>query len=403
VSHIDIHHILHYDIKEKKNLFLSSGIRLFWASLVGVFVPAILYLNMGMSLAHFFWFFVISSTTTIVLDLFVTRRLINQQGTKVGMLVGLPFLVLYFYGIMLISQHSSWYRVAALALGVFTAFFWTSFHVDIAQSSKQKKFGTKIAKLHIIFTVTGAVAPLLWWLVMDHFGKAPSFLLSLIFVLASGIPLLFSFKRHKSVKAYDTFSLFHFLRKNIFSPMTISFASKGYTAMIWWLYWPLFLYITLKNFTKVGAVAMAATLVVAVLLYFAGKQSDKHHEKKVVNISSVFQGFNWISACVVFFLGAFSWVTVTLIDIFHNFTFKINDMCITTTLYQKANDPQKTILTILLHEIAIHGFRIIYMSIFALLFTFIPISPSMMFLPFLILLAMIPFQWRIYKNVRCRV
>lgn len=153
--------ILDYDIKDRKALYTSSAIRLFGVGMIAVFLPAILYNQAGLSLSQFFVFLAIYSGATLVLELSVTAKIINRFGTKIAMLLGIPFLMAYFGTMPMIAEHHWLMYLTPIFGGIFTGFFWPAFHLAMSQNARSKNFGTKVARLHIIITIVGAIAPLI--------------------------------------------------------------------------------------------------------------------------------------------------------------------------------------------------------------------------------------------------
>ncbi len=321
--HLDISHIFHNDIKDKKSLFVSTALRLFWWGLMTIFIPGLLYISTNGNLQLFFLFYIAHSLVAVLLNFFFTRKLINEQGTKVGMLAGLPFLVLFFFCIAFMESSMIYFWGASLAIGVFISLFWTSFHVDISQANKQKKFWSKLAWLQIIIILTSAIAPLLGGWIIDTIGIVFSLILAAIFILWSGIPLLTNYRHHRTVSTVNNTSFYRFIRKNIFSKYSLGFAIKWYSETIASTFWPLFLFLFFYSFTKVGGITAATTLIVSVLLYRVGKKSDQHQESFVMKISTAIQSANWFASVSIFILGAFSWVFAILIDIFQQITLNI--------------------------------------------------------------------------------
>jgi len=89
-------HILHYDIKDKKDLFFHTGIRTMGMQLLSVFLPIILFVEVGLSLSEIFLFFALWSLGIVILTWFVTARFVSRFGTKATMMVGMPFLAIMF-------------------------------------------------------------------------------------------------------------------------------------------------------------------------------------------------------------------------------------------------------------------------------------------------------------------
>jgi len=395
---IDFSHILHYDTKNKKSLYYSSSFRLFGVSLLNIILPWIVYLSTDKSLYLFFCFYIVESLTASLVWVFLSRKVVNQFWTKISIIIGTIFMVLYFIGIFLAQKFFIFFWISAILGGFFTAFFRIWFHSDISNSSKQKNFGQKIANLQIITIIFSSIAPIIWWFLLDNYQSWILIWIASLFIMLSIFPLLQSYKKHTTNTEQNN-EFWKFITKNLFTKDSLAFASLGYVTMIWKTYWPLILFIVFKNFTKVWWIGWVTALISVIILHIIGKKLNQSKESKIMSFSTKTQSINRLSTSIISILWSLSGFIVYFVDILNTITNNINTTCIRKTFYEKAWEKNNiTIFKVVQHELAIHLSRVLYLSIFAIIFLVFPQNENNILIPIVLLVLIIPLQKIIYKK-----
>ncbi len=399
----DITHIMYYDTKDKKYLYYTSAIRLFFWWLINIFIPWLIY-QQTWSILDFFIYLLITSITIIFFDVFIVHHLLNHWWTKILMLIWLPFLILYYYIIYNLQYNPNLIYIAGIILGIFTSFFWTAFHVDIAQASKgNKKFWEKVAILYIVTTIVWAIAPLIWWYFLDHWMQKMLLIIASIWIILSGIPIILSAKKHKTYVRHNKTKLFKYLKEHLFSSLGKTLIAKWYVLnFISSYYWPLFVYIFFWNFSKLWIITAMSTIITVILIYITGKLLDKKEDHKLMKITVSSQFIIRISAFAAFLSSIVNTFFLYAIDILQRFIWNINNTCIVKNIYDVSwNSNENSINAIILNEISIHWTRIIFLTLFLLIFYIFDInwkSKFILYLPIFIMILMIPLQYSFFKS-----
>jgi hypothetical protein len=396
-------HILHYDIKDSKDLFMTTAIRLFGAWMLSLF-SSLLVFNMFTDsiegFIHVLLFFCVSSFTIVMGNIFVSSHLIHKWWTKISMIVWVMFLMIYQFALYGLWEYDGSIVVAALLLWLFTCFFWTAFHANMSTIKKNKKFGEKVALLNIIMTIVLALWPLVWWFILEHVGLWTTVIISSSFVFLSIIPLFLSHKKHKdriSSKENVSISIFKFLSTNRKNPIVVSFFAKGYIAFIGSVIRPIVIFIQFQSFTTVWIVLALTTVISVILLYLTGRLLNNHQENRLMKWTIGLQLLTRTSGIFVVVGSFFSGFILSIIDAFNKFTSSINKTCIQKSLYDDAGDPQVNLYEVILHEISIHLPMALLYGLFILLLSCFSISLWTALLILLgILIVVLPLQYSMF-------
>lgn len=209
-----------------------------------------------------------------------------------------------------------------------------------------------------------------------------------------------SAKKHHTIEDNTDEKLHQFIKKNIKKRHAMSFASRGYVEMAGKYIRPFIIFLFVKSYTTMGIISMATTLFVVILIYLSGRVADQHKENKTMKFSVGIQSTNWLIATVILIFSAFGSLVIGIVDILHRFTHSVNSTLITKTLYDIAGHRTKTALfNVILHEIVIHGGRVIFSLLLALMF-YLREDPKLLRIPMILVLIAIPLQFSVYWKSR---
>lgn len=363
-----------------------------------LFVPILFYNDFWYSFSQIMLFYIISSWVAIVSNI-LAIEIIDKEGTKIGILSWFISLILYFTVWAIFPIEWSVIYLLAILNWLFTGFFWSSFHYNMSTHADKKKEGSTIAKVNIMITVIAAISPLIWWLIIQNFGYKYIFVVSIVIVLFAIWILFHSSQKHKTKNITRKKILKHYIshyKKATEKNFIISIASLWHLGFSGAIFWPLFIYLIIPNFSKIGFVSTLTSIITVILLYFIGHKLDKWEDKKIIKTSASIQLLNWISWGIFAFLNIFNGIFITVIDTIHRFTHSINVTTLDKNFYT-ANEESDPLFKVLSHEISIHASRIIFLGIFILANIWIP-DKIMIHIAIATVIIIIPLQWIVLKK-----
>ena len=379
-------------------------LKMLGATLFTIFVPAILYFQLWLSLSQVFLFFWLHSLLSLLFQRFVSARLIARIGAKWSMMIGIFGAVGYMIVLMLANTYPQIIFVWPIFSSIHTAFFRLAFHYNMSlRRRKEQTLGQKFALIEIIRTLAAASGPLIWGWIADTLWVSMMFGVAIIFVLMSLIPFFHTYKKHK-VQKFSWAKEKNLILKNkvLVKQVMGTFASIAYIQFVGAVLRSIALFAFFQSFTKMWIVTTITTILVVILLYFTGKLSDNDDKKakKLVRRSTWFQGGNWLWASIMIFFGSFSQVGYMLVDMMHKLTYRINNTYLTKIFYDHAGiDFEKNPLyLVILRELSVHCIKIFFSLVFAGLFAVIESDISYLALPFIIVVWAVPLQLLLLKR-----
>lgn len=390
-------HIIGYDVKDKKDLFIHAAIKYFGLGMMGIFLPALLFQTYGLSLAMIFLFFGISSLCIVPLHLYITGNLVSRYGSKGSMLIGIVMLLgflICLWGLQSFYSTTLLF-ITALLLWWFTAFYRTGYHYDMSQYAKTDHFGSKVAKLNIIITVSSAIAPLVAGIIIDTRGIGINIALAIAIVAISLIPLMRSSHKH-TMQTFTRQKLGRFLYQWVGRESFITFSALSYYKMVSMIIRPLLIFLFVGNYTKLWFITTVTTIITIIIMYILGKHMDQNQDKKIMKAALFFESVNRLAASVTLGLSLLSSAIVWVIDLIHRLSSKSAETTLSKALYVSAhNDMDNPIYMIVVHEISHHIIRTVCLIILSGIFTLRPYN-WLLIIPVVIMLIAIPFQYVLF-------
>ncbi len=284
------HHFFHFlRNRELNELYASIAIRAFALALTGVFIPIYLY-QLGYSFSTIFLFYGILGLVTAVFSL-VSAKIFSKIGLKHCMLISIPFLIILFVLLYTLGTFKWPMILLSLTYGIHVAFFWVPYHIDFARSSDKKQRGMQVGFSKIIATVFAAMGPLVGGLILAFFGFHILFIVVIIFLISSIIPLFLTKEIHQQ---------FHFSLKEFFHGQRLKevFGFIGYGAEIrlGYVVWPLFIFLFIleEKYVSLGIVSSLALFSGVIFTFIAGKLSGMQKRKNILKIGAGTNAVIWV-------------------------------------------------------------------------------------------------------------
>lgn len=273
-------HINHSRNRELNEMYASVSLRSFAISLIGIFIPVYLY-TLGFSLRTIFLFYLITNAIQFVGD-YLTGHLISRFGPKHVLISSYPAMAINLLMLATIPFMHWPLWLLALSTAVSLNLFWVPYHDDFSKAKDKKSTGWEVSKFIIFSEVFGAFGPLIGGLIAQKFGFQYGILAALIIIAIAVLPLIG--KKEIVKKGPIKHTLFSV--KNNYKDL-VAYGGLSLEGMTLWVIWPLFIFLFVKSYVRLGFIITVTLLIVVALSFFMGKITDKYKKDKVMKTGSV--------------------------------------------------------------------------------------------------------------------
>jgi hypothetical protein len=352
------HQLFRIKFTELNEIFMIMSLRSFVISMIGIFVPIYLY-TMGYSLRYIILLEIIQFVVEAFFEI-LALKLNIKWGPKHTIALSMPFLILNFFLLRTLPDYNWPIWLIGASAGICLAFYWQAYHYDFSRS-KHKKASTKdVSKLYVILAVLGAIAPFIGGVIASRFGIKTLFTFVILLLIMVLIPLL---KDGEKVTQHKiNFSRIKI--KNIYRDI-ISYGGSGIEASASLKMWPLFIFLILGSYEKVGFVTSLALIITIVVTYYIGKSVNNINRHRFIKFSS-------ITNSIIYILQTFvdSFGQVMSINIARSFTHSIHAAPFVSEYYLHADENSRAEY-IYLMELSIDIFRLFaYLVLLGLTYVF---------------------------------
>lgn len=312
-----VHYIRFFLRKELNALYASVVLRDLAFSMVGIFVPLYLFIELKYSLSFVVLFYLIYSLSYMLLIL-PSSKLVDFFSFKYIVLISSPLYVSYFILLDFIPAYSWLFYLVPFLLGVSDSFFWLGFHYEFSGASDYKERGKEVGNWFNLSLFSGLVGPLIGGSLLLISGFELLFFIVAALVFGSAVPMFFCKYKNKRMKVEN-------LRREIFSAKFlkdgIAFFGNGGIGIVGAVFWPIFVFSFLQSYLKLGSLATIISIFTLFFTMLIGKLSDSFSRRLVVKIGSVFNSISWILRIFIknklqlvglYFFGNFSYMTSEL-------------------------------------------------------------------------------------------
>ncbi len=261
-------------------MYVSMSLRSFALSLVGIFVPIYLY-TLGYSIRNIFLFYLMANAFQFFGDFF-TGYAIAKFGAKKMLALSYPVVALNITILATMSAFHWPLWFPALTLALAQNLFWTPYHDDFSKAKSKKSTGKEVGNWIILSELFGALGPLIGGIVAQAYGVQYGLIAALIIIICAVFPLLGKREIVKKRPIHHSFSAFKKSYKDL-----IAYGGLSLEGMTLGIIWPLFLFLFIKSYAKVGFIVTFSLLVVVALSILMGKLTDKYKKEKVMRAGSL--------------------------------------------------------------------------------------------------------------------
>ena len=248
-----------------------------------------------------FLYFLLSVFTKLV-SLVVSENLSQRIGFKGTIWASaIPFIV-FIPSLVFAATRPYLFLLAAVSWGLHSGLFWWGYHGYFIKTGERHHFGQGVGEANLLETLAVALTPVAGAFLVSYLGFSALFITSGLFMFTS---LILLGKHHdkrqrRDVKFVDVLELIK-THKSI----SLAYIGAGAETYIYFIAWPLFLFLLFGQVITLGLIVSLATLFAAAFAVIVGGWVDRLGEKKVVAIGAPLLSIAWIIRFVKKSLPAF--------------------------------------------------------------------------------------------------
>jgi len=359
----NIHHILFKDdelLAEHAALYLTQAIRSFAIASVGIFLPIYIYIiserfvvfNANLVINGLIWgllYFMLRSLGTLIFSSLLIKTIFSRLHLNRSILLSLVVEIVEIVLWLLSAQNLYLMLVAGLVAGLKVTLYWIPYHVYFVRKFKGGTYGKNIGIRFFLEKFLTGVAPLFGGLIIASLGFNFLFMMSILILLLSALPILLTIHEWK----HQEHSIPNILRDFVFNKrykfMTLGFIGENTELSIYTVAWPILLYIGIASFVKIGALTSITTIISAFMAVAAGKAIDKYGTKLIHGVGVFINTILHIPR--VFVRTAFSLYAIDIVDRLNSQFYTIPNIVLS---YEKAKRNDRPTDFIIYRELTIH-------------------------------------------------
>jgi len=314
---------LHLKNIELDELYISVALKSLATSFIQIFVPIYLYQH-GFGISEISLYYLIFFSTVAVL-MPMSMRLNHQLGVKKVLSLGTVSLAGYYLILNYISTIH--YSLIAFTFGVSVALYFSAFHIIFSKYSDKSKEASEFSMVQMIIRIATTSGPLLGAIFVTEVSFTGLFMIVSGLLLVSVFPLFLT--KDFKVKT-PKFSIIRVFKADTWKKAVV-YQACGILNIGTTIFWPLFIFLTLKTLFSLGFIASVTSLFLVIFLFIIGKMTDRHKED-VLGAGIIAHSLSWVTR--LFFL--------TPIGVFvNNFFATLSQMMIEIPLSKKVYQDSK--------------------------------------------------------------
>ncbi len=194
-------------------------------------------------------------------------------------------------------------------------FYWVPYNIDFAHFVNKHHRGRQLSFLSIVVSLLGIALPIFSAFVITHFGFSSLFVLSIVVLLLSLLPLYFTPRTREQYSFGYLESFKKLLAKKHFKS-NLAYFADGFQDYIGAIIWPIFIFIILRGqYMSIGLISAGIILIGCLLRYLMGEATDRFDKKKLIKTGSLLYALGWTFKALVS-----SGLHVFLVGVYHDFS-----------------------------------------------------------------------------------
>ncbi len=321
------HHLFLHFLKNRElnELYASMTIRAFAMGMIGIFVPIYL-LKLDYSLGSVFFFYALAYAFN-ALFIIPAAAFSAKYGFKHSIFMSIPFLIALYLLLYSLGTFQWPLLLLAAAFGINRAFFWMGYHIDFSKfSDKENRWG-EVGFARMLFFGSHFLGPLVGGIFLAIFDFKALFVLVIVLLLISVVPLFLSKDTHEPMYfSIDKIFTYSRVREGL------AFIGRGIETGVSLVIWPIFIFFSILNsFTALGLVATLSLFFSVVAAALTGAVSNSRRGL-VLKVGALATSVIWILKTFVT-----TPLQVYVIDAFHGIVRAFVTVPLDALSYDKAN------------------------------------------------------------------
>lgn len=377
---LHLHRYGEFHVHEDSALYITHTIRTIAVNLVGIFLPlyiftishAYLYFSDDKIINGIVWvlgYFLLRSVgvllTIATIGSAIFSKILFQRSILLSCIALIAEICLWF----LAKQNIYLILVSGLIAGIQLTLYWVPYHIFFIRKIKTVAghYGKQTSLRFFFVRLTSGVTPFIGGVIIATFGFSALFVISILLVLVSVLPIMSSVHEEKHTHTHDLKKIlrkFYFNKK--YKLMTLSYLGDGADAIIYAIFWPILLFTVLDDFVKVGFINALSLTASAVSVLWVGKLLDKKGSKLIHGIGVVFNSLLYIPRMLFSSVGLF--YAIDVVDRINSSFYALPNMSLA---YEKAKRSGDDGNFTVYRELVIHTSIIVVCSLVIVLVLFL--------------------------------
>ncbi len=277
------------EIKPLNKIYAMNATYGLAGSFVGIFIPIYL-LSRRVPVAEVLWFYFIYSLA-VFLFFFLADRIARSVGLRKTVLIGYPFLFLYFFLLYTIDRYGTPIYLIALVNALQASLYWFPLHIWITNASTTEEMGSNLGRFFAFSKTIGIFAPFISGFMVIYFGFQSVFILAGAIYLLSALPLLSlpEFPYKETLKLRNVFALSKKYHKYVAADIFENLREDA-EAIIW----PIFVYLSFRSILSIGYIGTIDSMGSVLFLLLVGKYADRMDKRKLMMAGAAIITAAWI-------------------------------------------------------------------------------------------------------------
>ena len=238
--------------------------------------------------------FYIFERLIVAISVPLVAHLVSIYGHRKMMIFGLISLLIKIWLFTLASPTLLFWPLVLAGIfgGISISAYYLPFHTLFLEDDTDSKIGEQMGFITMLGRAAWLAGPALAGFIVDQFSFDAMFMIVILFIALSTLPLL-TMKSH--IRHTGLYSLRKVTHLIIDKPsFTWSVFFWYFTEAIQTLFWPIFLLAILGNYTTFGIITSAVMVLNSLAVYWGGKKYDKAANQGLFFSSGLVVSISWL-------------------------------------------------------------------------------------------------------------
>lgn len=280
-------------------------------------------------------------------------KLNHYIGVRKTIALGTVLNVFYLYFLNALPISGFAFYFLPFLAGLSEGIYWSGYHPEYTRSTIKSKEASGLSVLKIILIASSIIGPFLGALIIKYLSFNTLFIISAALMFSS-IFSLFASKDYKIPS--NRLSIKNIANAGSKREM-IAYQVDGARVIMTLIFWPVFIYLTLKDVVSMGAIYSLSAFAMIFITAYLGRISDKSPKK-------IFKtGVSILSPLWIFRLFVFSPIGILVVNFLSDVSYAATELSFGKHIYQKARKVVNALDYFTFREINLFIGRVIILAI----------------------------------------